>query len=406
MEPVLHPDVVTARRLISKWIQPLAPAFTPLEKASGLVAARDVSALVDSPSLPCARRDGIALRSSDAVMASPEHPVHLPLAAPATAGRPAAAALQPGQAAPIATGAVLPLGADAVLASENCSWIAEGVRCTQSVPAGKNVIPRGRDVSAGDRLITGGTCLMPAVVGLLTAGGVAGLHVTPRPRVALLSTGSELVSPGSRLLPGQLYASNLATLVAWAARFPVTVKGEIVPDDVGALERIAAKALPESDILIISGGTMNSAGDVTLKALKALGGRLVFRGVRMRPGKSTALVWLAGKPVFCLPGGPPGCEMAFLQLALPAILTLGGQRPPPLPLREARLTVPLETSPDFTRFLQGRLLEENGCWRVEPVCHHSRLVAQAAANAIITLEEGGVSPAAGESIVVQGYGFP
>src|SRR5881409_3805019 len=199
-----------ALRLILERVEPLPGAPTPLDEAAGRVLAEPAVAAVDLPPFPSSAMDGFALRGADT-------PGTLPIVARIAAGRPAPRALEPGEAMAIATGGVVPEGADAVVPIEVVSQSANAVNVPHPVAAGSNVRPRGGDVRVGDTLLPAGTRLGAVHVGALAAAGVAHPVCSRRPRVAVLRTGTELSAPGEPLRPGEIYESNGAILAAQLA---------------------------------------------------------------------------------------------------------------------------------------------------------------------------------------------
>jgi len=178
--------------------------------------------------------------------------------------------------------------------------------------------------------------LTPALTGLLAAGGLEQVKVYPSPRVAVVATGDEVIAPGHPLQPGQLYASNIVTLYSWLHHFGMSGETAVVRDRPDELEMTFQKLLSRNDALLTSGGAWKSERDLTTRVLDEMGWEMFFHRVRIGPGKAVALGILDGKPIFCLPGGPPSNEMAFLQIALPGLLQMAG-RP--------HNTLPIERSP-------------------------------------------------------------
>lgn len=291
-----------------------------------------------------------------------------------------------GTAVKIMTGARIPDGADAVIADEFAREENGWVWCF--CDSRRNIIERGFDVAKGDMLTSRGEVLTPAKTGLLAAGGISTIRVYPRPRVGILATGDELVSPGEPLKPGQLYASNLVTLLSWLEHFRMEAEVAIVGDKADALAKTARSILERVDVLLTSGGAWKSDRDLTIRVLQEMGGQVAFHRVRMGPGKAVALILLNNKTVFCLPGGPPSNEMAFLQITLPGLLHLAGKPAVPFECSEATLTKTLRGQKDWTQFFYAISKQENGRWFVSPIENKSRLQAQANANALIKIPEG------------------
>jgi len=377
-------------------LTPLAPVCLEVDKVEGLVAAEDCIAKADCPSAPTSLKDGYAVISADLASASEDRPVQLRVCGKSVAGGEKTTKVKPGTAVKIMTGARIPDSADAVIAEEFTRQTLGGltpqedgyVFCLRESAPGKNVIERGYDVAKGEPVVRRGEVLTPAKAGLLAAGGISAVRVHPRPRIGILATGDELVNPGEPLKPGQLYASNLVTLVCWLRRFGMDAQVEVVGDQPESLSAAAEGLLARADVLLTSGGAWKSDRDLTIKVLTELGGEVVFHRVRMGPGKAVALILLKDKTVFCLPGGPPSNEMAFLQIALPGLFHLAGKPAEPFEYRRATLTKTLEGQKDWTQFQYAAIEENDQQWSVSPVELKSRLASQASANALIKIPEG------------------
>lgn len=286
-------------------LTPLAPVCLPVDEVGGLVAAENCIARADCPSAPTSLKDGYAVVAADLENASQDRPVKLKVCGTSVAGGSTEMKVTSGAAAKIMTGARIPDGADAVIANE---FTREGngwVLCWRDSGPGRNILVQGYDVTKGIPVASCGEVLAPAKTGLLAAGGISALRVHPRPRIGILATGDELVSPSKPLRPGQLYASNLVTLRSWLSHFHMEAEAAVVDDQTQNLSRTAKSMLERVDVLITSGGAWKSDRDLTIKVLEDMGGRITFHRVRMGSGKAVALILLNDKTVFCLPGGPP-----------------------------------------------------------------------------------------------------
>jgi molybdopterin molybdotransferase len=215
--------------------------------------------------------------------------------------------------------------------------------------------------------------------------------------------GDEVVAPGSYLHPGQLYASNLVTMEAWLASFGMSCTASVVKDNEAAIKSELLKYLNDFDVILTSGGAWGSERDLVIGCLDKLGWRELFHHVRMGPGKGIAFGLWEDKPVFCLPGGPASNEMAFLQLALPGILRMGGDTRHPLQAVSARLMENVEgRHPAWTEFKDAVLSRDAvGNYSVRLYKHRSRLQAIASANSLVCIPEGVESLKSGELIPVQ-----
>jgi molybdopterin molybdotransferase len=375
----------------------------PLEEALGRTLARRVSARTDSPSADVSLKDGYAVRSLDTAQASEQHPARLRLLGAQFAGERGEAKTPPGACVKITSGAVLPEDSDAVVGIEYCAQTPEGILIPETVSPGLNVLLRGTDIAVEATLGEPGDRLSPGRVGWLAAAGLDRVPVVRLPAVSLVATGDEVVAPGTPLKPGQLYASNLVTLSAWLGRFGITTSTKILPDRREEIERGLPGALEGHDVLLTSGGAWGSERDLVVEVLEELGWQRVFHRVRIGPGKAVGFGLLWGRPVFCLPGGPPSNETAFLQLALPGILRLAGWRRPPFPSVNARLTEPVRGREiDWTQFKRGTLsCGRDGRIRVTPYAPRSRLESMALADCLIAVPEGVERLEADEWVSVQ-----
>jgi molybdopterin molybdotransferase len=221
--------------------------------------------------------------------------------------------------------------------------------------------------------------------------------------VAIAGVGDEVVAPGGRLRPGQLYASNLVTMKAWLASFGVACVTAVVKDDEKTIRQELRRLLPGADVILTSGGAWGSERDLVVGSLNNLGWREIFHHVRMGPGKGIAFGLWDDKPVFCLPGGPASNEMAFLQLALPGVLRRGGDNRHPLPSVSARLTEDVKgRHPAWTEFKDAVLSRDaDGGYSVALYRHRSRLQAIASANSLVCIPEGMTSLMSGDIVPVQ-----
>lgn len=385
-------------------LSPLPATNVPVWEAVGAVTARDVTAHVDSPSLTSSTKDGYALRFEDLEAVSEDRPKRLRLIGTVCAGQAEDVPVRPDCVVKVMTGAPLPAGADAVVPTEFASEHGEWITFSGRSRSGWNVLRRGRDVSAGQIVAPVGTRIEPAMTGLLAAGGLAEVPVHRRPNVAVVATGDEVVAPGAPLAPGQLYASNLVTLRSWLRSFGIDSYHAVCPDHPDELRRVLESCLLEADVVLTSGGAWKSQRDFTPIVLAEMGAELVYQRVRLAPGKAVTMGLLDGKVVFCLPGGPPSNEMAFLQLALPGILRLWGRDTNPFRTIRATVTkgvVGGHGDPTWTSFFQARLGDREGVGAIEPLQGRSRLVCQAQAEALIKVPAGRIRYEAGEEAEVQ-----
>lgn len=390
-----------AYALTLQYIQPLAQETVLLLNAGGRIAAEALYARVDSPSVDVSLKDGYALRSRDVSAASRESPIQLILVGRAVAGQSWQGHVEPGQAVRILSGGALPSSTDAVVAEEFAQEKPGAVVIRNTAEPGRNVLPRGADLCTGDLLFPAGQRLYPTVIGLLAAAGFAEVPVFRRPQVAVLATGDEVLAPGQSMVAGKLYASNLFTLASWCLRFGFDVETLVLPDDQAEIRRALILCLEQYDAVLTSGGAWKGERDLVVGILDELGWQKIYHRVRMGPGKAVGFGIYAGKPVFCLPGGPPSNHMAFLQLALPGLLRLAGDSQPGLLRLPARLNQPISGQADWTQFIHGRLVERDQQLFFEPLRFTSRLQEMAQTQAIAVIPEGQEKLCEGRVVMVQ-----
>jgi molybdopterin molybdotransferase len=375
--------------------------FLPLDRLAGWVLSEDIRSTSDSPNVSTSLKDGYALVATDVENASNHNPVRLGLLGEAFAGSAAQVIVKPGWAVRVLTGAPLPEGADAVLPEELCRKEGETVLCMCPTWPERNVLKRGADVKSGERIADRGKLLTPPLVGLLASAGLAGARVYGRPRVGVIATGDEVVAPGHPLEPGRLYASNMIEIGAWLAVFGYRYTAEIVPDRAEDLKLAFLRHLSGWDVIVTSGGAWGSDRDLVIGVLQALGWKGVYQRVRMGPGKALAFGMLGDVAVFCLPGGPPSNEMAFLQIVLPAIRTMAGHGSILFPTLMARTTEPIAGQAEWTTFVPAAILHDTEGLKAHPLKTGSRLQSMARKEGIIVIPEGQTSTDRSQWVKVQ-----
>ncbi|WP_448561757.1 molybdopterin molybdotransferase MoeA [Trichothermofontia sp.] len=324
-----------AHTTILELVQPLDPQIdretVSLLAAAGRILATPVISPLDFPHWDNSAMDGYAVRYADVQLASPDRPVQLTIVATIPAGSPPQATLQPGQAARIFTGSMLPPGADTIVIQEHTQRQGDTVTVLQAPQPQAFVRHQGSFHRAGEPLFPAGIRLQAAAIAVLAAAQYSQVPVYRRPRVALLSTGNELVPPDHPLQPGQLVDSNqyaLATLVQNLGTEPIPLG--IVPDRPKALQTAIAQAITQADVVVSSGGVSVGDYDYVAQSLTALGGRIVINAVAIKPGKPLTVATFppheAGRSClyFGLPGNPVSALVTCWRFMQPALNKLAG----------------------------------------------------------------------------------
>ena len=376
-------------------ISPLPPADLPLADALGCILAEDVFAPSAVPPFDNSSMDGFAVRAADLAVI----PAALPVAGDIPAGALALPALAPGTALRIMTGAPVPPGADTVIPVEDTE---EGVGVTflQPFKLGQNIRRAGEDVQVGSRVMALGSCIRPAEVGMAAVVGRARLRAHPRPRVAIVSTGDELVEPGLPLLDGQIYNSNAYALAAQVAEAGGVVTHRLHARDTADALRDAFDQAAGADVLITSGGV--SVGDYDfVKAVFAERGRMDFWRVAIRPGKPVAFGRWDETVFFGLPGNPVSSMVTFELFVRPALRRLRGLAPS-RPTITARLTEDAGHAPGRQSYQRAVVTPENGGHVVTPVSKQGSgmMLSMVLANALLVIPADVSVISAGESVTV------
>ena len=339
-------------------ILPVVPV--PLLEASGLVLAGAVVASQDVPPFANSAMDGYAVQATDVQ----DPPVNLSVLEDLPAGYVATSTVRPGTTVKIMTGAPLPEGADAVVQVEDTELVDGIVSIRTSVPPGTNVRAAGGDVEAGTKVFDAGVRLGAAHIGVLASLGVAHPVVGRRPRVAILSTGDEVMPPEvSDLQPGQIRDTNRMVLNSVLDELGVNVVDlGIIRDDADLLRSTLLRAANSTDAIITSGGVSMGEYDLVKFVLRELG-QINFWQVAMQPGKPFAFGLLEGTPLFGLPGNPVSVMVAFEQFARPALLAMMGARRIYRPRIRGVAAQSISTNPDKVVFLRVRAeLSDAGEW--------------------------------------------
>ena len=345
---VITRDEATARFRRHLRLGPLGSESVALGDALGRVLATDLVAPVDVPAFDRSNVDGFALVASDSFGAMEEQPRHVRLNREVLSpGIVPAIAVATGRATPIATGGMLPRGADAVLMIEHSDASNDTLEIRRPVTAGENVSYAGTDIARGETALRAGTVLTSREIGVIAALGLASVEVHRRPRVAIFSTGNEIVAPGEPMRPGAVYDSNAAIIGAAVEELGcVPVHLGVIPDDERALADALRRGLDE-DVVIFSGGTSKGAGDLSYRMVATLADPgIVAHGVALKPGKPICLAVTGSKPVVVLPGFPTSAIFTFHEFVAPVLRAYAG--------------LPIERRASVTATLPMRVNSERG----------------------------------------------
>jgi molybdopterin molybdotransferase len=357
------------------------------------VLAKDGLASVDLPPFPSSAMDGFAVRSEDT-------PGRLPIVARIAAGVPAPRALEAGEAMSIATGGAVPAGADSVIQIEHVVANDNTVEITDGVVQGDNVRLRGGDVAAGDVVVPRGARLGAAQIGALAAAGLDRVAVTRRPRVALLSTGTELRRPGESLGPGEIYDANGVLLATAFASAGADVDALPAVADDESSHRVALERGLAADVLVTSGGVSVGPHDLVRRILSELGVEEIFWRIAVKPGKPLAFGVRGSTLVFGLPGNPVSSLVGAEVFVRPALLALQGATVPGPVFFEGRLTAAVRRNAHRDEFLRARSIASGDGVLLDPVSgQESHMIARAAAaDALVLAPRGEGELAAGERV--------
>lgn len=402
----LLPPSDALKLLLSNLPEPAVPyEMTATIDSLGRVTAAAVISPEPLPSFARSTVDGFAVQAADTFGASDSLPAYLSLIGEVPMGKPVEVSIRQGQAVTIHTGGMLPEGADAVVMLEHTQMAGPAeLEVLRAVPAGENILHPGEDVLAGQEVIPKGVRLRPAEIGGLLALGLLEVAVARLPRIAVLSSGDEVVAPDKKPQAGQVRDINSYSLSALVqAQGGEPVRFGIIPDDAGAVEEVLRKALNECDAVVITAGSSASARDLTSSVVDRMGrpGVLVH-GVNVRPGKPTILAVCDGKPVIGLPGNPVSALVIAGLFVTPIIQRLLGiQNPRPLPAVTARLAINIPSQAGREDWIPVKLRVEASSYQAEPIFFKSNLIftlAQADGLAFIPADATGRS--AGETIEV------
>jgi molybdopterin molybdotransferase len=381
------------------------PAYDqPLLESLGLPAVADIVSPLSLPIFDNSAMDGYAVVHRDVAEASPERPVHLPVVGEIAAGQTQIFAMSPGTAVRIMTGAPIPTGCNAVVPVEDTDDGVAKVLIQRAPAEGQHIRRAGEDIKEGDVLLRTGERIDARRAGLLASVGIGRVSTRPRPRVVVMSTGSELVEPGEELGRDSIYDAN-SYLLAAAARHAGAIAYRVTasPDDPEVFTEALSDQLVRADVVVTSGGVSKGTHDVVKEALLELG-TVAFHEVAMQPGKPQGfgVIGEDDTPIFTLPGNPVSSYISFELFVVPALRKMMGLTPLNRTLVRARITSEVSSIPGRRQFLRGFFEPRVGGSVVTPVggagSHLMGGLAQA--NALIVVAEDVTKVAADSDVPV------
>jgi molybdopterin molybdotransferase len=375
-----------------------------LAQSLGRVLRRDCVSDLDLPPFDRARMDGYALRAAETAGASPEHPVRLRAIGEVAAGQVFDGRVGAGEVVRIMTGAPAPPGSDAVEKIEVIRVLDDGsIEIEAPVKSGQFITPRGVEARVGDVMVKSGERVTPPVAATLASFGAARLKVSRKPRLSLLSTGTELVEVEEQPGPSQIRNSNTYSLAGYAeAAGAEVLSAGITPDDFDATRVAISEALSTSDVVMLSGGVSMGDYDLVKPALNDLGAEILVEKVAIHPGKPMVFAKFGEKIIFGLPGNPVSVAVSFHMFARPALLKMQGAIDIHLPRMRAYATKPVKGAPPRRSYQPARLAIRDGRAEADPLkwSGSSDLVAFMRAGCLIVVPEDRQSLNEGELVEV------
>jgi molybdopterin molybdotransferase len=386
-------SIADAQRLILENAKPLPAETVRLADAAGRVLAEPALAKIDLPPFPSSAMDGYAVRAADT-------PGRLRVESRIAAGKPATSSLEAGAAMGIATGGVVPDGADAVVPIEYVVEYDNEVEIGGGIERGENVRPRGGDIRAGEVVAERGAVLTPARLGAVAAAGIPEVLCARRPRAAVLPTGTELRRPGEALAPGEIYEANGLILSAQLEAAGVVVDLMPAVGDDEAAHRSALEQALEADLVVTSGGVSVGPHDLVRRVEAELGVREVFWRVSVKPGKPIAFGVRGRTLVFGLPGNPVSALVGFVLFVEPATRALQGVAEPLPRFDRGRLVGGRRRNPERDELVRARLRRSSDGALLEPLSgQESHMIARSAeADALVFVARGTGELADGEAV--------
>ncbi|MDH5448153.1 MAG: molybdopterin-binding protein [Candidatus Bathyarchaeota archaeon] len=373
--------------------KPLRTEKIPLLKAVGRVLAEDVASPINVPPFHRSTVDGYAVRAEDTFGAEEDSPAALRLMGHVNVGEMSSLTVERGSTVEIVTGAPLPTNTDAVAMVENTTQKDGKILVYKPVARGENIMPSGSDIHKDETVLKRGTSVSSRELGVLAALGVMQVKVFKQPRVAIVSTGAEIVEPGKPLPPGKIYDINTTTLAAAVLESggePIGF-GIVQDDDEELLKETLRKVIDVADAVITSGGVSVGPKDVVPQIIDKLGKPgLVVHGVAVKPGKPVAVAIIDSKPVFSLPGNPTSSLLMFHLLVRPILFRMAGKEEKPFATVKAIVTAKLFSARGRRTFVTVTLSRDNeGRWLASPVPtgQSGAITTLAKANGYVELKE-------------------
>lgn len=361
--------VEDALEILKRNVRPVRVERVLLGDSPGRVLAEDMVAGMDSPPFNRSAMDGYAVKGENTFGASQTNPIYFDVIGEIDTGHPADMKVGDFQGVRIFTGAPMPEGADAVVMFEYADEMGAGIQVTRPSTPGKNVSHKGEDVKKGDRLLEKGRKINPQEVAMLASLGVGMVRVFKKPRVAIFSTGDELVDPGKEAGPGEIFDANGPAITALVeANGGMGVPQGIVRDDYKKMKDSILRALDsDCDILVMSGATSVGRKDVIPEIVKEMG-EILVHGVSMRPGEPTGFGLIGGKLLFMLPGNPVASIIGFETFVRSAIQVTMGQEPfNPYPGVKGVLQRKIASELGRRDFSRVKVIKEGSNFLVEPL---------------------------------------
>lgn len=353
--------VKEAVQLVTGHSRPIGSEIVPLKDAYGRILTEAILAKHDVPPFNRSAYDGYAIRAVDSQEASEEKPAKFSIIGNIGAGHVGDQPLKENKAYRIMTGAILPENADAIVMLEDTEKTADGFSISKVFSRGQNISYQGEDAKVGDVLIDAGATIHPGTMALLATFGYAEVHVAKKPKVSVISTGTELLDVADELVPGKIRNSNGPMLAGQLERMNIPFQSlGMMEDDLDACTEIVKKALETSNIVITTGGVSVGDFDYLPEIYKRLGAKVLFNKVMMRPGSVTTVAVLGNKLLFGLSGNPSACFTGFELFTRPAILSMMGNSTPYLPHMKAELGEDFPKANPFTRFIRSTWKLDDG----------------------------------------------